>query len=63
MRAFDPMDPLAPAFPLAGAALGPLRSAAEALGRTDYTPLWSGQNNQGCRAAPAAEVVAALMAS
>lgn len=39
-----PMSPLAPAFPLATAALAPLRAAAEAQGRSDFTPLWAGQN-------------------
>ena len=63
MRAFDPMDPLAPAFPLAGAALGPLRSAAEAQGRTDYTPLWSGQNASACQDLPAAELAARFIAA
>lgn len=40
----QPMSPLAPAFPLATAALAPLRAAAEAQGRSDFTPLWAGQN-------------------
>lgn len=40
----EPMSPLAPAFPLATAALAPLRAAAEAQGRSDFTPLWAGQN-------------------
>ncbi len=52
----------APAFPLATAAMAPLRAAAEKAGRTDFTPLWSGQNASGCRSAPAAEITRALAA-
>lgn len=37
------MSELAPAFPTAGAALAPLRTAAEAAGRGDFSPLWAGQ--------------------
>ncbi len=62
MRELGPLSPLAPAFPLASAAIGPLRGAAEAAGNTDFTPLWSGQNASGCRAVPAAEVTQALAA-
>ncbi|MDQ6628993.1 MAG: nitronate monooxygenase [Pseudomonadota bacterium] len=54
MREVD--DASAPAFPLATAAIGPLRAAAEARGRGDFSPLWSGQNASGCRAASAAEI-------
>ena len=60
MRALGPLNPAAPAFPLATAAVAPLRAHFEALGRTDCTPLWSGQNASGCRAVPAAEIVAEL---
>lgn len=38
-----PINPAAPAFPLASAALAPLRAAAEAQGRGDFSPLWCGQ--------------------
>lgn len=60
MRELGSMNPAAPAFPLATAAVAPLRVHFEALGRTDCSPLWSGQNASGCRAVPAAEVTAAL---
>lgn len=50
----------APTFPLAAGALAPLRAAAEARGVTDFTPIWCGQNSQGLRPAPAAEIVASL---
>ena len=60
MRELGPLNPATPAFPLATAAVAPLRAHFEALGRTDCTPLWSGQNASACRAVPAAEVVADL---
>lgn len=60
MRTLGPMHPAAPPFPLATAAIAPLRSHFEALGRTDCTPLWAGQNTRGCRPVPAADVVATL---
>lgn len=50
----------APAFPLAGNAIGPLRAAAEAQGSGDYSPLWAGQNASGCREDSAASVTAWL---
>jgi len=60
MRTLGPLNPAAPAFPLATAAVAPLRAHFEALGRTDCTPLWSGQNASACRAVPAADITAAL---
>ena len=60
MRELGPRNEAAPPFPLATAALAPLRAEAEALGRDDFTPLWSGTKRHGLRARPAAEVVAAL---
>ena len=61
MRELGPLrGPPHPAFPRATAALAPLRSAAEARGSGDFSPLWSGQNNTGCRAVPAAELTQAL---
>ena len=56
MREIGPISASAPAFPLATAAIAPLRAASEAQGRTDFTPLWAGQNTTGCRHAPAAEI-------
>lgn len=38
-----PVNPAAPAFPHASAALAMLRAAAEAKGRTDFSTMWSGQ--------------------
>jgi nitronate monooxygenase len=60
MRALGPISNAAPDFPLATAAMMPLRAKAEAKGLGDFSPLWSGQNAAGCRALPAAEVTRAL---
>jgi nitronate monooxygenase len=62
MRELGPLSPLPPAFPLAAAALAPLRAKAESQGSGDFSPLWSGQNRSGCRDVPAAEIVRALSA-
>lgn len=43
MADLGPMSEFVPAFPTAGTALGPLRRAAEAAGRDDFSPLWAGQ--------------------
>ncbi|HEY2177353.1 MAG TPA: nitronate monooxygenase [Caulobacteraceae bacterium] len=43
MAEIGPMSELAPAFPLAAAAVAPLRSKALADGLPDFIPLWSGQ--------------------
>ncbi|HET8938645.1 MAG TPA: nitronate monooxygenase [Polyangiales bacterium] len=44
VREQGPLSPLAPAFPLASGAVAPLRAKAEAEGRSDFSPLWAGQN-------------------
>ena len=60
MRELGAMCDAAPAFPLATAAIAPLRARAEAQGSSEYSPLWSGQKPSGCREAPAAKVVSEL---
>jgi nitronate monooxygenase len=60
IREIGPMQPLAPTFPRATAAIAPLRARAEAAGQGEFSPLWSGQNASACRPVPAAEVVAEL---
>ena len=62
MRELGPMSPLPPAFPLATAAIAPLRAKAEAMGRGDFSPLWAGQNASGCRNVPAAVMTRDLAA-
>jgi len=61
MQDFGPLNPDAPDFPLATAAVAPLRAVAEAQGSGDYSPLWSGQNASDCEALPAAEIAHKLL--
>jgi nitronate monooxygenase len=61
MRELGPMRAAVPTFPLAAAAVAPLRAAAEARGSTDFTPLWSGQNASGCKPLGAAELTRELI--
>lgn len=63
MRELGPLCAQAPAFPLATATLAPLRSAAEANGSSDFSPLWSGQNTTGVRTASATDITRALVAA
>ena len=62
MQELGPISATAPAFPLATAAIAPLRAKAESLGRGDFSPLWSGQNAGGCREIPAAQLTRELAA-
>jgi nitronate monooxygenase len=61
MRERGPISTEAPDFPLAGGALAPLRSAAEARGSGDFSPLWSGQAAALGRPLPAGELTRQLM--
>jgi nitronate monooxygenase len=63
MRELGPMSDAPPAFPLATAAMAPLRAKAEAQGSGDFSPLWAGQNASGCRAVPAAQLTRELAAA
>ena len=54
MRELGPINTAAPEFPLASAALAPLRAAAESQGRGDFSPLWAGENVSGCKPISAA---------
>ncbi len=60
MRELGPLNPQAPAFPLATAAMAPLRAKAEAQGLGDFSPLWAGQNVTGCKEISAAQLTRAL---
>jgi nitronate monooxygenase len=60
MRELGPMNDAAPRFPLAAAAMAPLRAKAEAAGLGAFSPLWSGQNATSCREIPAAELTREL---
>jgi nitronate monooxygenase len=60
MREVGPISPDAPAFPHAATALGPLKAAAEKLGKVDFTNLWAGQAVRMGGPMPAAELTRAL---
>ncbi|UXH79195.1 NAD(P)H-dependent flavin oxidoreductase [Roseateles amylovorans] len=60
MREVGPLNEVAPEFPNASNALGPLRAKAEAAGSGDFSPLWAGQNFAGLREIGAAALVAEL---
>lgn len=62
MRELGPMSDKAPAFPLATAAIAPLRAKAEARGSGDFSPLWSGQDASGCKEVGAAQLTRELAA-
>ncbi len=60
IRELGPMSDKAPPFPLATAAVSPLRTRAEAHDSGDFSPLWAGQNTSGCKAVPAGELTREL---
>jgi len=60
IREQGPVSPAAPPFPLATAAVAPLRAAAERRGSGDFSPLWSGQNATGCTERSAADLTREL---
>ena len=60
MREVGPISADAPAFPYAATALGPLKAAAEKLGKVDFTNLWAGQAIRMGRDMPAAALTRAL---
>lgn len=62
VREVGPISPQTPAFPLATAAIAPLRAEAERRGSGDFSPLWSGQNASGCRELPAGRLTRELAA-
>jgi nitronate monooxygenase len=62
MKELGPISTAAPAFPLATAAIAPLRAKAENRGSGDFSPLWSGQNASGCKEVPAADQTRELAA-
>ena len=62
MRELGPIGAAVPEFPLAAAAIAPLRARAESLGREDFSPLWSGENATGCKEIPAGELTRELAA-
>ena len=63
MREVGPISADAPAFPHSATALGALKTAAEKLGRVDFTNLWAGQALRLGRDMPAAELTRELAAA
>jgi len=63
MREVGPISPDAPAFPHSATSLGPLKAAAEKLGKVDFTNLWAGQAVRMGKEMPAAELTRALAGS
>jgi nitronate monooxygenase len=62
MRELGPLHASPPQFPLASAAIAPLRAKAESEGKGDFSALWCGQNPDGCREVPAGELTRSLVA-
>jgi nitronate monooxygenase len=60
VREVGPMSELAPEFPLAAGALGPVRAKAEQAGSGDFSPLWSGQAAALGKERPAGELTRQL---
>ena len=62
MKEMGAVNAAAPDFPLATAAIAPLRGRAESQGSGDFSPLWSGQNASGCREIGAGQLTRELAA-
>jgi nitronate monooxygenase len=60
MRELGPISSDAPEFPLASAALAPLRAKAEQADSGDFTSMWAGQNTSGCEEISAATMTLKL---
>jgi nitronate monooxygenase len=60
MRELGPMSAAAPTFPLAAAAVLPLRMEAEKRGIDDFSSMWAGQNARLCRETSAADLTKEL---
>jgi nitronate monooxygenase len=60
MRELGYMSDYVPEFPFASIEMTELRKRAESQGMDDFSPLWCGQNTQGCREISAKEMTLAL---
>jgi nitronate monooxygenase len=60
IREVGPISSDAPAFPLAFSAVFPLIAKAMENGRSDFAPMWAGQNVSGCKEVPAAQITQEL---
>jgi nitronate monooxygenase len=64
-RLIDDLGPVreeAPPYPLASAALAPIRAAAERVGEHGFGPMWAGQAAPLGQALPAAQLTRELAA-
>ena len=59
-RELGPMDKYGSTFPVASAALAPLRAKSEVAGSDDFTPVWSGQAARLSRELPAGALTTLL---
>lgn len=62
IKELGPISTATPAFPLATAAIAPLRAKAESRGSGDFSPLWASQNTTGCKEVSAADLTRELAA-
>lgn len=62
LKEVGPMSDVAPQFPLASAAIAPLRAKSEAAGCEDFAQMWSGQAARLGRELPAGELTRQLAA-
>ncbi len=62
IREIGPVHADVPSFPLATTAISALRTKAESLGSSEFSPLWSGQNATACREISAAQLTRELAA-
>jgi nitronate monooxygenase len=62
MTELGPMNSNVPEFPLAASAIAALRAKAENRGDNGFSPLWCGQNANGCAEVSAAEITRMLAA-
>ena len=63
VREVGPISKDTPLFPLAFGAVYPLAAKSAQGGRSDFLPMWAGQNVSGCQEVPAAELTQALAAT
>ncbi|MFT7688850.1 MAG: nitronate monooxygenase [Candidatus Azotimanducaceae bacterium] len=60
MKECGPISDQVPNFPMAGTATQGLKKIAESKGSVDFSSLWSGTNNHGCREISADEMTKSL---
>lgn len=60
IREIGPVNPAAPEFPLAAAAIAALRARAESKGSDDFSAMWAGQNAGRCKEISAAALTLEL---